>query len=208
MAEITLNAAIRKERGRAENNRARRAGMVPGVFYLGNTKNISLMVKALDLRSLVYTAETHIINLVLDNGTSEKCVLREVQFDPVTDNIMHIDLQGLSMTEKVRLEVPVVLEGNAEGVRAGGFVQHHKHKLEVECLPGDLPEHLVVDIAHLGVGDSISVADVVLPAGVALMENPEDVVVAVMHAREESSAAEQEAPSEPEVISRGKSDED
>ena len=134
--------------------------------------------------------------------------VREVQFDPVTDNIMHIDLQGLSMTEKMRLDIPVVLEGNAVGVRAGGYVQHHKHKLEVECLPGDLPEHLVVDISNLGVGDAISVADMVLPAGITLLENPEDLVVAVMHAREESLEANTDAPTEPEVISRGKSDED
>jgi large subunit ribosomal protein L25 len=168
------------------------------------------MVKALDLRPLVYTAETHIINLVLDNGTNEKCVLREVQFDPVTDNIVHIDLMGLRMDQKMRFEVPVVLEGTAAGAKLGGIVQHHKHKLEVECLPKDLPQHIAVEIGELNIGESITVGALSLPAGVALIDNPDDTVVAISHAREEVAAApaEGEEAAEPEVITRGKAEEE
>lgn len=205
MAEITLKASIRDYKGRSASNQARRSGRVPGVFYFQNKKNIPIEVVALDLRPLVYTAETHLVNLVLSDGTKEKCVLREVQFDPVTDKIMHIDLVGLVMGEKMKFEVPVVLEGIPVGVRDGGVLQHILHKLDVECLPGELPEHITVDVSELHGSESLTAGQITLPKG-TILNDPDQVVAVVSHARVEAATEEAaEASSEPEVIARGKS---
>jgi large subunit ribosomal protein L25 len=211
VAEITLKATIRDYKGRSASNQARRGGLVPGVFYFHNTKNIPIEVKALDLRPLVYTSETHIVNLELSDGSREKCILREVQFDPITDRIMHIDLVGLLMGEKMKFEVPVQLEGIPAGVRDGGVLQQVLHKLDVECLPTDLPEYIAIDVSKLTSGESINVGDIVLEKGV-ILNDPENTVAVVGHARaavseEEGAVAEADTEiTEPEVLPRGKAE--
>lgn len=192
MSEITLNAKIRDYKGRSLANKARREGYVPGIFYLKNTKNVPIEVKTLDLRPLIYTSETHIVNLVLDNGTSEKCVLREVQFDPITDKVMHFDLQGLMMDELKVFEVPVVLEGQSVGVKNGGRLNQVLYKLEVECLPSDLPEHIAVDITNLDLGQQINVGDLEL-GNMVVKTDPQQSVVMLSHPRGEGEAGEGEA---------------
>lgn len=207
MAEIILNANIRTVQGRAAVHQIRREGRVPGVFYLHNEKNIAIDVRALDLRPLIYTAETHIVDLRLDDGSREKCVLREVQFDPITDKVIHFDLQGLVMTEKIRIEVPIVLEGSAPGVRAGGVLNHILHKIEVECLPGDMPEHIAVDISALEIGAIVTIGDLAL-GKVSTHLEADQPVVSIAHGRAEVETTGEEGPSEPEVIGRGKVEED
>jgi large subunit ribosomal protein L25 len=207
VAEIILNANIRTVQGRAAVHQIRREGRVPGVFYLHNEKNIAIDVRALDLRPLIYTAETHIVDLRLSDGSREKCVLREVQFDPITDKVIHFDLQGLVMTEKIRIEVPIVLEGSSPAVRAGGVLNHILHKIDVECLPGDMPEHISVDISTLGVGAMVTVGDLALGNVVALVD-ADQPIVSISHGRTETEASSEEAPTEPVVIGRGKVEED
>ncbi len=207
MAEITLKASIRDYKGRSASNQARRDGRVPGVFYYQNIKNIPIEVTALDLRSLVYTSETHLVNLELSDGTKEKCILREIQFDPITDKIMHIDLVGLVMSEMMKFEIPVQIEGIPEGVRDGGSLQQVMHKLDVECLPSNLPAHIMVDVSLLKAGEAITVAQIVLPDSI-ILNDPEQVVVVVNHPRAEK-VEDVEAVAgteEPEVVAHGKTE--
>lgn len=207
MAEIILNANIRKVQGRAAVHQIRREGNIPGVYYHRGEDNIAIEVKTLDMRPLIYTAETHIVDLRLNDGTQKKCVLREVQFDPITDRVVHFDLQGLVMTEKIRIEVPIVLEGSAPGVRGGGLLNHILHKVEVECLPGKMPEHIAVDISAMEIGDIVTIADL-KNADVDFLGDPELPVVTIAHSRSEATETAAEGPAEPEVISRGKVEED
>lgn len=202
MAEITLNATIRDYKGRSKSNTARRAGKVPGVFYHGSDKNIPIEVEALDLRSLIYTPETHIVDLRFSDGTREAAILREVQFDPITDRIMHIDLVGVVRGQKMKFEVPISLEGQAEGVRAGGVMTQTLYKVEVECLPKDLPEHITVDVTQLHAGTAITVADLVVP-NVEIITSGDIPVAVIGHAREEAETAAGES-AEPQVIGEGK----
>ena len=210
MAEITLKATIRDYTGRSKSNAARRDGKVPGVFYLGSDKNIAIEVEALDLRSLVYTAETHIIDLQPSDGSKETAVLKDIQFDPITDRIMHIDLIGVVRGQKMKFEVPIMLEGQAEGVRAGGVLTQTLHKVEVECLPKDLPQHIVVDITHIQAGSAISVGEI-SAEGIEILTSAEVPVAVIGHARTETSEEEAEGlgegEGEPEVIARGKDEE-
>ncbi len=213
MAEITLKANIRDYKGRSDSNTARREGKVPGVFYLKNEKNISIEVEALDLRPLIYTSETNIVNLELSDGSSELCMLKDVQFDPITDAVTHFDLMGLIKGQKVKFEVPINLEGIPVGVKAGGVLTQTLQKVEVMCMPKDLPQHITADVTHLEAGEGLSVGDLVIE-GIEILSAPEQSVAIIGHARaeveEEAAETEEgdEEGAEPEVIAKGKEDEE
>ncbi len=210
MAEIILKAQIREYKGRADANKARNEGKVPGVFYLKNEKNIPIEVEALDLRSLIYTAETHIVSLELSDGSTEMCMLRDVQFDPITDKVVHFDLMGLIKGQVVTFEVPVSLEGIPVGVKTGGVLTQIMQKVQIECMPKDLPQHIAVDVTHLEAGETLTVGDLTVE-GVTLLSDPAQAVAIVAHARveEEPEGEEEETDedAEPEVIAKGKDDE-
>ena len=145
MSEVLLEAR-RREPGRSAARALRRQGVVPGVFYFHGEEPIAVAATELALRPLIFTAESHIVRLRLDDGVEKTCILKEVTFDPITDRATHFDLQGVAANERVRVEVPVALTGSSVGVREGGIVDQILYKLEIECLPKDLPEHIDVDM--------------------------------------------------------------
>lgn len=177
MSDIVINAQ-RRDTGKKAAKAVRRNGLIPGVFYVNGKEPISIATTFLALRSVVYTSETHVIHLKVDNGDNFDCVLKDVTFDPVTDQIVHFDLQGLTAGRKITVEIPIVLAGQAAGSRDGGLVQHILHKLRVECLPKDMPEHIEVDITNLNIGDSLHIGDLQL-GNVKSLDNAEVVVVSV-----------------------------
>jgi large subunit ribosomal protein L25 len=138
--------------------------------------------------------------------------LKEFQLDPVTDEIIHVDFHGLKAGEKVNVEVAVHLVGTPLGVKEGGLLQHALHKIEIECLPTEIPEKIDVDVTNLKIGDSIHVKDLNLP-NMKILSNPETTIVSVIHkAGHEVKEAAGEAPTieqaEPEVIQKGKKTEE
>ncbi|MGB2957478.1 MAG: 50S ribosomal protein L25 [Bacteroidota bacterium] len=212
MAEIVLNAESRKQsRGHAKQTRA--SGMIPGVFYARGEQNLHIEVLATDLHPLVFTSQTHVIDLRLKDGASQRCIIRDVQFDPITDKPIHFDLQGLHENEKLTVDVPIVLGGGtAKGVKEGGMLQHVIHKLKITCLPRDIPERIELDIADLAINDSIHVRDLEV-SNATIMENPDSPVVVVMPPTVAKEApaeevAEEEAIAEPEVVGKGKKPEE
>jgi large subunit ribosomal protein L25 len=131
-------------------------------------------------------------------------MLKDISFDPITDRPTHFDLQGVAANEAIRVEVPVVLVGQAVGVRNGGVVDFALHKLEVECMPANLPEHIEVDITNLNVNDSIHVSDLNLPN--LTVVTPADLgIVSITPAR--TGTEEAATISEPELIAKGKTEE-
>jgi large subunit ribosomal protein L25 len=207
MSEIVLNAELRESTGRHAKH-ARGRGNVPGVYYARGEQNLVIEVSKLSLHPLIYTSETHIIDLQLKDGTSKKCILRDVQFDPVSDSPVHFDLQGLKEDEKLTIEVPVVLTGGApKGVRDGGMLQHSIHKIRVSCLPRDIPEKIEVNVGALEINDSVHVRDLNLP-NVTVLENVDSAVVGVIPPivvkEVAAEVAPEEAAKEPEVIGKGK----
>lgn len=210
MDKVTLEAKKRQTPTKSALNQLRKSGKVPGVFYSKHHEPISIEVPESAIKPLVFTSKTSWISLSLGEGEKYDCVIKDVHFDPVTDRIVHFDLIGLQVGEKIQFEVPVLLKGTAIGVKEGGVVQHFAHKLEVECLPTDIPEHIEVDITNLKIGDSIHVSDLSVP-GISFITSADALVVSVTHPRaekEEVPAAEGEAPAEPEVIGKGKSKEE
>lgn len=211
MEKSILEAEVRQTGSKQEIKLVRNGGKVPGVYYSKHDSPIHLAVSEKAINPLVYTAETHLIALRVD-GKELDCVIKDIQFDPITDKVVHFDLIGLTSGETFQLEVPVRLHGTPVGIKEGGIIQHLIHKLEIECLPKDIPQHIDINIAELQIGDAIHVKDLSVENITFL--NPEDsVIVSVAHPKIEKEPVEgeeiaEEEPAEPEVIGRGKEDEE
>ena len=211
MSEIVLDAELRGTVGKhAKYSRSK--GMVPGVFYSRGEQNISLEVAAVALAPLIYTSETHIIDLRLNNGPAKKCILRDVQFDPVSDRPIHFDLQGLKENEKLTIEVPIVLTGGIpKGVKDGGMIQHMIHKLRVSCLPKDIPAKVEIDISQLEINHSVHVREIQLQ-NATILDNLDSPIVGVVPPtvvkEAEVAPVVEAAAAEPEVIGKGKKPEE
>jgi len=204
MAEIILNANERQKSNKGANKLLRRQGSVPGVFYSKGQEAILVEVPELALKPLIYTAEAHIVSLKVGGKEGLTCVLKDVQFDPITDRIVHFDLQGINTTDKMEIEVPILLVGNAAGIKQGGILQQGLHKLHIECLPMDMPEHLTINIEKLNLGESIHVRDLKFDK-VEVLNAPDSVVISVVTPRAEKEVTGEET-AEPEVIAKGKTD--
>lgn len=159
MAEIKLAAKKREISTKGAVNALRREGNVPGVFYIEGSEPINIYCAENSITPLVFTTETHLINLQVEGIEDHRAILQDIQFDPVTDKIIHFDLLGITAGQKMTLEVPILFVGTAPGVRAGGKLVHSLHKLNIEVLPKDLPSHLEVDISGLKEGDAIYAGD-------------------------------------------------
>lgn len=211
MESTKLKALERKDFSKSGTKKLRKEGSIPGVFYSRNNKPIHIDVPDKAINPLVFTSKTHLISLELEGHEQYECIIKDVQFDPVTDRVIHFDLFGLTKGEKITLEVPVQLVGSPIGVKEGGVLQHVMHKVEVNCLPSNIPEHIVVDVSGLKLGDSIHIGDLQL-ADIEFTDPNESLVVQVTHAkiREEAAPIAEgvaEEPTEPEVISKGKQEE-
>jgi large subunit ribosomal protein L25 len=207
MSEIVLNAETREKKARMAK-RMRNEGLIPGVYYARGEQNLNIVVPKPSLDPLIHTKETHIVDLKLKDGSSRKCILRDVQFDPVSDRPVHFDLQGLRENEKLVIEVPIVLTGGTpKGVKDGGMVQHMIHKLRVSCLPKDIPEKIEINMADMGINDAVHVRDLSIP-NVTILESLESAVVGVMPPtvvkEAEAATPAEEAILEPEVVGKGK----
>lgn len=210
MSEVVLSAEVRKETGK-KVNRLRYDEKIPGVYYSRGEKNINVTVTPLALKPLVYTSDTHLINLKLDNGETKTCILRDVQFDPITDRPIHFDLQGVRENEELTVQVPVIIKGTPQGVKDGGTLQFVMHKVRVACLPKFIPEHIEIEVTSLKMNDTIHVRDITLQ-NARIVDNEAGTIVAVVPptiVKEEvpgaaPDAAAAAAPAEPEVIAKGK----
>ncbi len=211
MAEITINADVRTVHGK-HVAALRRNGVVPGVYYAQGEQPVALQLAELELRPLYRTSHTNIIHLQLSDGAKKVCVLREVQFDPITDRPVHFDLYGIREDKELETTVPVVLQGTPRGVKDGGLLQHSLHKVRITCLPKYIPDHIEVAIDGLGIGQSIHVGELNVP-NVRFLENERSAVVGVVPptvVKEAAPGAAEEgaAAAEPEVIAKGKKPEE
>jgi len=216
MEKVIIEANERKTINKRSRNSLRNEGRVPGVLYGSRMEPIQIDVTRLKINPLVFTAKTNLISLKLDGHEDYECVIKDVQFDPVTDEVVHFDLIGLTRGEKIQLEVPIKLLGNAVGVKEGGLLQESMHKLSIECLPKDIPQLLELEVTELNIGDSIHVSDLNFENITIL--NPENTIVVsvvlpkveieVEEVEEEEEVAEEEGAAEPEVIGKGKESEE
>ena len=210
---VDLNANIREGRGKELNKKLRTEGLVPSVVYKKGEDSVILKIDKKNLSKALHTeaGENVIIKLHIDDAKkkqSRTVVVKEVQRDPVKDHLLHVDFQEISLTEKLKVKVPIAGKGEAIGVKQEeGVLQQVLWEVEVECLPANIPEKIEVDISNLKIGDTIHIKDVQPPEGVEVLDDPEGVVFSVEHAKavEEIIAAPAEGEiQEPEVIKEKK----
>ncbi len=206
MAEATkLAAEPRKERGKGHARRIRRTGKLPAVIYGHKQESIPLTVENDAVRSVIRRG-VRVVDLQL-GGKLEKCLIREVQWDAVGREVIHVDFTRVSEDERIRITVPLTLKGTAPGINAGGVLDQPLHTLEIECLAIAVPDSIRVNIQELQLEQAIHLKDVQLPEGVKAFGDPDAVVVQVVKKVEEVAPAPAEAvaaegPAEPEVITR------
>lgn len=187
MDTVVINGVPREGLGKKTARAARKEGQVPCVIY-GGGDNVSFTVKPLSVRDLVYTADFKLAEINVD-GTSHRCILKDIQFHPVTDNIVHIDFLKLVEGQPIKLEVPVRCEGVSPGVKLGGKLQQNLRKIKIKTTPDKIVDHLTVDISSLELGQAVRVRDINVPEGIEVMNPMANPVAAVEIPRALRSAA-------------------
>lgn len=214
MAMLSLKSARRSDVGKGVARKLRQVGRIPAVYYGRGEEPIPLVVTLRELEEVIDRAEGSnvIVDLKVegDAGADRKALIREIQRDPVVGNILHLDLQHISLTERIVVEVPIVLLGTPTGVKdGGGILEHLLREVEVECLPTDIPSRLEVDVSGLNIGDSLHVSD--LKADRVVIRTEADRAIAAVvppTILEEAKPAEDAAPAEPELVKEKKEEEE
>ena len=165
-----IQAQPRDTSGTRACKRLRRQDLVPAVLYGHGQDNVMLALPMHDIEQAL-TDRTLVLKVIWE-GREDTAQIKEVQYDAVGDNLLHVDLARISLTEKLQVTVPVKVHGEAIGLAEGGLVELVEFELEVECLPTDIPENIRVEIADLAIGDSLTIADLVFPAGVTPTGRP------------------------------------
>jgi large subunit ribosomal protein L25 len=227
MREVTLEARTRKDAGKGVARKLRAAGKIPAVVYGKGEEPMAIELEHEEFHNAMRggSGENLLINLSVDGvAAGKKALIREMQRDPVDGSLLHIDFMHISMTEKIRVEVPIVLEGTPVGVKDfGGIISWVIRQVEISCLPSDIPDKITFDVSEMKIHDSIHIKDFQLE-NVEILENPERTVAsivpptvikeeAVVAEGEEAEVAEGEAApaaaeeGEPEVIAEKKAEE-
>jgi len=226
MAELVLSVERREKRGKQYAKKLRREGLIPGILYGAGEESTPFHVVGREFEDLLHAGgRSAVVTLSVagEDGEMPPTIIREIQQDPITGSILHVDMLHVSLTEAIRVEVPVVSAGVPTGVvNDGGILEHLVNTLEMECLPAEIPEHIEVDVSHLNVGDSVHVSDllekedriVTEPGRAVFMVAPPTIVREELETEEgeeletEEGEEEEETSAEPEVIGRGGSKEE
>jgi len=199
MSEMTLDATVREGTGKGVARKLRRSGSVPAVIYgLSDPLHIQVdMHKATRLVNRLHGSERMVTLKVVDAKSGKPqdkhVLLKNVQATPVAHHLLHLDFLEVNVREKVQVEVEVVSVGEPQGEREGGTLQIVSRQVSVECLPGNIPESIEVDVSEMGVGDSIHASDIKLPPGVELLTDPDETLFTMAGAMREEAAEEEEA---------------
>jgi len=207
MKKVVIEAQKRDKIDKTSRSALRKEGKVPAIFYSKHHEPLPVQFSERAIHPLVFTSKTSLITLNVEGHEELDCIIKDVQFDPVTEKIVHIDLLGLKKGEKIQIEVPIKLIGNAIGIKEGGILQHTLHKVQIECLPVNIPEHLEIDVTDLKLGQAIHADDLKFDNFV-ILNSPESIIAAVTHPKVEKVAEPVEGEvaetAEPEVIAKGK----
>ncbi len=214
MEEIILEIQSREEIGKSKVKDLRQKGFIPAVIYAEGKKSLPVKISHRQLWQLIHQhrLEATVINLRMQEDKKQKgkpCLIKEIQYDPVKGDIIHVDFNEISLTKVIKVNVPVVAKGEPAGVKQeGGSLEHILWEIEVECLPTDIPKDIGIDVSQLKIGDSIHIKDVVFPSNVKVLNSPDAIIFSVSAPiKEEEVAApvvEGEEKQEPEVIKEKK----
>lgn len=192
MNTITLDVEARTDLGKKATHKLRKEGKVPCVMYGSGNEPHHFVASELAISKVVYTPNFYVVDVNLE-GQQHKAILKDLQFHPVTDKVIHLDFQALDDSRKVLVDIPLVFEGLAEGVRAGGKLMAKMRTLKVKAFPKDLIPELKVDVTELVLGKSIKVGAVSYD-NIEIMNNPNTPIcsVEIPRALKSAAAAEEE----------------
>ncbi len=205
MASEVLNVEVRSQRGKRESRRMRHEGKIPAILYGHGQESISLTLSH-DQFAVALRHHSRLVDL--KGGVNESALIREMQWDTFGTEVLHVDFARVSADERIEVQVSVELRGEAPGLKDGGVIQHLLHEVTIECLAISIPETIQVRINKLNKGDEITAAQLVLPEGVKLLSDPEDVVVQCVEPVEEEETELGGEGAEPEVIGRKAGDDE
>jgi large subunit ribosomal protein L25 len=202
-----LDVRTREAEGSRAARRLRRSGRVPGVLYGGGGDSLGFDVDARDLR-LALARSGAVLDLSVDGGKATPVVLKEAQRDPVRGQTVHIDLLRVRLDQAIHAVVPLELSGADEspGVKEGGILEQIVRELNVEALPTAIPESIEHAVGEMQIGDTIGLEAIVMPDGVALLDDVEDAVVATLSPPKLQTEEEEDVESETELIGEGGED--
>jgi large subunit ribosomal protein L25 len=220
-AIMLIEAKRRDQRGKNAARRLRSEGSVPAVLYGGTGDSVALAIDAGQAQQALRAAGRNpILELRVEGIDQGRAMLKAWQVDPVRGNLLHVDLQRVAMDVRVRVSVRVRTYGEPQGVKVqGGIFERVTRDIDVECLPGDIPEEIAMDVSELTIGKQLRAGDLPLdPAKVRLITEPNRVIAHVVAPSKEEEVAAPEAaavatteavtPAEPEVIKKGKKEEE
>ncbi len=214
--EITVAAEPRQSRGKNEARRLRVRGMAPAVLYGSELAAVAISVNPKDVNKILHSNTGHntIFNLSVQGGEDTPVMIVDWQSDPVKDNLLHVDLKRIDLSKRNAFKVRVHTTGEPKGVKLqGGLLEVITREIEIECLPDEIPELYTVDVSELMIGQNLRASDVALGGSITLVSPPEQVIAHVVALKAEvvetpAEGAVAATPAEPEVIKKGKKEED
>src|SRR5918998_1157393 len=204
---VDLQAKQREERGKNAARRLRASGMVPAVLYGdgdGGTTALAVPDRVVDY-TLHHLGDNALYDIDLGSGGSTARIV-DVQRDPVTGRLVHVDFAPVNMRERIQVTVPLHVVGEASGAEEGGVLQQVAYEVQIETLPGDIPQELTLDVTSLGMNENLTLADLTLPDGITLISDPEEVAATVTAPTEiteedlEAAGVVEEEPEEGEPV--------
>lgn len=217
--EATLPAVTRAERGKNEARRLRRSGQVPAVVYGGESREgVPIAVDPKALLQILHSESgaNTLIALTLDGGEASQVLVKEFQLDPVSSELLHVDFFRLALDKAIMVTVPVTLTGEPVGVKQqGGLLEFVQRDVQVECMPTEIPEHILVDVSELMIGDGVRLRDVTADVEWSPISDADTLLVHVIAPKVEEEPTEEaeavaetpEGGAEPEVVKKGKAEE-
>lgn len=215
--EFTISAAPRDSRGKNEARRLRAKGSMPAVVYGGSTGPLPVAVSPKEFTRILNSKTGHntIFNLNVGGSEDTPVMIVDWQYDPIKNSLLHVDLKRIDLSQRIVVNVPVITQGEPKGVKVqGGLHEIVTREVQIECLPHEIPEHFIIDVAELMIGQSIRAGDIPMSGSLKLLSNPDTLVshVVALKVEEEPAvvaAVETTAPAaEPEVIKKGKKEEE
>jgi large subunit ribosomal protein L25 len=183
MQQKQMNIELRTKTGTGVSRRLRMADMIPGVVYGKGLDPVTVSIKNRDLQEAISGAggQNNLITLIGGGSLDQNiAIVADIQRDPIKRTFKHVDLHRINPNEKLRITVPVVLTGTAIGVKEGGLLDLSHHELHIECLPGNIPDNITIDVTDLKVAQSIHVSEILLPEGIVILDQPKIPVVSVL----------------------------
>lgn len=207
---LLLKAEIRERTGSKAVQKVRKQGRIPAIVYGHKQTPVAISLDAHNFVEGLHHGH-RLMDIQIDKK-KEKIIVKDLQYDHLSKNIIHADLMRVDISEKIRVTVPIELKGaaTAKGTHEGGIIEEHADHLEVECKATDIPETIAVTVKEIGVGDAIHAGEIELPEGVKLLSSPETLLVTchLVAAAKTTEEVEAEMPTTPEVISEVKKPEE